>query len=588
MNQKERIIELVRQGIITTEEALTLLETKSNSQSTNPTSQTINNAEVTEEKITTFEEAIDQKEDIYSEDEETEIESDFAKQIKGLADDALEFGKGTFDSITNYLRELNDADKQGDAHNSSYYDEDFDFSAEYRQDQADLEKDLNHHQSKIQDNQEQADVKEEDVAQLAEKINQLSVEIDTLEEAINKKQEALTVARQRHREIEIFAELDETTEEMLTQKEHLNMRIEELEKEITELEYKLEETKSQLNSFESQQSAYKHQDFKRMVDQAADKANKFGSEAIKEGQKFGETFKVRMKDFVDNFNTKEFNMSFNVPWVKTESIQHQFVYDAADITVIDFVLNNGSIELKAHEADTVLVDSEIRFHGKFDAYTVETFEQLSTIAVDNSQLIFRVSSPRISMDATLYLPKRIYDYIKLDLLNGDTTIEGIESNDLLLVNKNGDMRLNRVKAVLAELDSLNGDMTIKDSEIRDISVKNINGDFRIVGKVGNIVSNTVNGDYFITKNDTNDSTIKLKSVNGDSKISLPESMNLEVETNISFGEIKNRLSNIEVMSESKDRKNGRYSRMTHSDAGMAKIEVQLTTGDIYLKDSDLN
>ncbi|UUX32926.1 DUF4097 family beta strand repeat-containing protein [Fundicoccus culcitae] len=608
MNQKERIIELVRQGVITTEEALTLLEAKNQSHSSKQATQNIsektteNTSIPTDEKneetahANVEEDTIETPTGESQAEQETIEDNDLAKQIRQIADGALEFGKGTYDSITKYIKELNQAetsDNQADKEDKDFYDETFDFSEEYRQDQADLEEELSKHQQASHSVDDETKRKaerqatEEQLAQLTEKINQLSAQIDQVEATINKKQEALTVAKQRYREIEIFSELDEITEEMLAQKAHLSVRVEELEKEIVDLEHTLDETKKELEAMQSKQSAYKHQDFKRMVDQATDQANKIGTDAIKEGKKISESITSKVRDLMQNFNTKEFNVSVNVPWVKTETIKHQFMYDAAEITVIDFVLNNGSLKFKTHDQATILVDSEIRFHGKHDAYTVETFEQLNTISFDNNQLIFHVNSPRVSMDATVYLPKRIYDYVKIDLLNGDATLKEIEINDLLINNKNGDIRLKEVKAVLAELDSVNGDITIKNSEIKDITVKNINGDFRISGMVGNIISNTVNGDYYITKTDTNNSTFKLKSVSGDIKISLPLSMNLEIKNEITFGEIKNRLSNVETVSESKDHKKGEFSRLTHTEAGRVTVDTQVTTGDIYLKDSDI-
>ena len=78
------------------------------------------------------------------------------------------------------------------------------------------------------------DVQEEQAQQvIQEKFEQAS-------EELAKKQEALVIAEQRLREIEIFAELDDLTEDMKTQQANLMAKIDHLEAEIEELSIEID------------------------------------------------------------------------------------------------------------------------------------------------------------------------------------------------------------------------------------------------------------------------------------------------------------------------------------------------------------
>lgn len=616
MNQKERIIELVRHNVITMEEALALLEAgnQSTEQATEPkktevneniTVDTAKKAEEVEKQVeqeeqteTSTREETDTSQAETKKDVEDDPMQEFSQQLREIADGAVEMGRGTFNQIRNYIRQVNEETQAKHETIDKEFDVDeHDFSEEYRQDQEAFEAEFaDYREQHTKDNDDVdsenkvEELSEDDIAKMTEEINQLSAEMDQANESIKKKREALTIAQQRLREIEIFAELDEVTEDMQVQQQHLNLRISELEKEIAELEKQLEESKEELNSINQKQTTYNRREFKRFVDQTTDQvsdvASKISSDAIKEGRKIGDSFTSKMKDLMQNFNSKEFNVSVNVPWVKTEKLEHKFVYEAAEVSVLDFVLNNGSLKFKAHEENQILIDSTIRFHGKHEDISVAAFEEMNTISVDDHQLVFHVNSAKVSMDATVYLPHREYDYLKIALINGDLGIKDLDINDVLISNKNGDVRIKNTSAVMVEIDSLNGDVTFKETDIKDISLKNLNGDFKIVGKVGNIISNTVNGDYYITKQDLNDSVLKLKGVNGDAKISFDKTLNLEVESSVMFGKIHKRLTDVEVITESKEKNQAHYSRLVDPENGRVKIDVRMTTGDVYLKDSE--
>lgn len=635
MNEKERIIELVRQNIITMDEALRLLEA---GQTSSPTPETETSKVVEAEKTT------DTTEKTEANERQTKV--NYGKQFSSIISEVVDQSLNVARNVTDYVSKVtNDVKETGSTQETE--SSETDYSEEYRQAQTEVEEAVRENasdvvkaaerlqalknqlaetQERIREIQIEMDVpgldelryealeqeledaeleieateqelellegetldEEERVAKVAEKSGELSAKIDVLNDTLQKKEEALTIAKQRLREIEIFAELDELTEEMAEQQNRLEVKVRELEVKIESIKTELHDTKQEQEElYASQINRYKDQ-VKHFVDSASEKvseaASQISSDALKEGKSFGKLMGGQFKDMMNNFNMKEVNLSVNVPWVKTQTLTHTFVYPASDLTMLDFKVTNGSLEFVGHDEESIIIESEIRFHGNHPSVSVERLIELSTISHTPEQLFFHVNHAKISLDGVVKLPKHLYNELKVVAVNGDLKFKHIDVKDLLVENKNGDIKLKHATAQLLELDLLNGDVTIKESDIADISLKNLNGDFRMAGNVGNVISNTVNADYFITKRNTTPSKIKIKGVNGDVKISLPSQLNLEADCKVSFGDIHHRLSNVSDIVKSKS--HTEMQRLLNSATEQVDIDVSLTTGDVFLKDSD--
>lgn len=631
MNEKERIIELVRQNIITMDEALRLLEAGQTT-SSNPEGKASKVVEPKPEKKT-------------EQPKKHHDRVDYGKQFSTIISEVVDQSLNVAKNVTDYVSKVTNEAKGTESTQKSPVNE-TDYSEEYRQAQTEVEEAVREHASdavkevarlhrlktqlaeaneRIREIQIEIEVpgldemryealeqeledaeleieaielelemledetldEEERTAKVAEKSNKLSVKLDELNDSLHKKTETLTIAKQRLREIEIFAELDELTEEMAEQRSRLEIKLHEIEAEIKSLNSQLSDTKqAQEDLYATQINRYKDH-VKNFVDSASEKvseaASQIGSDALKEGKSFSKLMGNQFKDMMNNFNMKEVNVSVNVPWVKTQKLTHTFTYPASEISLLDFEVTNGSLKFVGHDENSIVIESDIRFHGNHPNVSIDRFNELTTISHTPDQLIFHVNHAKISLDGVVKLPKHLYNELKVVAVNGDVKFKQIEVKDLLVENKNGDIKIRQTSAQLLELDLLNGDVTIKDSDIADISLKNLNGDFRIEGNVGNLVSNTINTDYYITKQNTAPSKIKIKGVNGDVKISLPRELNLEADCKVSFGEIRHRLSNVTDLVQNKS--HTEIQRLLNSETEQVDIDVSLTTGDVFLKDS---
>ncbi|MGO3201956.1 MAG: DUF4097 family beta strand repeat-containing protein, partial [Ruoffia tabacinasalis] len=491
MNEKERIIELVKQNVISMEEALDLLEAASNN-------------DTLSESTTTTDEKTTQTPD----DTEKETEASINQTFEEVFNQGKDFAK----CMGDYFKDS--TEKKADSEEWSEFEETEDTE-------------------KVKNNQ----------ARLAE----INTEIQALNEKIAKENEKLVICKQRIREIEIFEELDDLTLEMIEQKantiekrDHIQAELDILQSEFTELQ---REKEALGWSKESNKQDFK-EFFNNRSEKFAEAATHFGKEASREGKKWGSFVTEQSKSFLENFNLKDVNVSFQVPWIKTSSQDYEFTYPVEGVNRFEIELYNGSVEVVSHDGDNIVVDAQVRFHGSHEETSKEHFEEVNTIGIIDNRFVLKVTSPKFSVDGTIKVPQGDVDRFQIQLLNGEIDLDGLTSKEIVVKNKNGDVILNKVTANEVSLELLNGDINIQNSPIDTLVMSDLNGDVRVNGYIRNLSADTLNSDFYLTKKDTNDANVKIKTVSGDVKLSLPSQMNLTIDSKTTHGEVKNRLSNL--------------------------------------------
>ena len=420
------------------------------------------------------------------------------------------------------------------------------------------------------------------------RLAEINTEIQALNDKIAKENEKLVISKQRIREIEIFEELDDLTPEMIEQKANTIEKRDHIQAELDILQSKFTELQNEKETLGWSKESNK-QDFKEFFNNRSEKfaeaATHFGKEASREGKKWGSFFTEQSKSFLENFNLKDVNVSFQVPWIKTSSQDYEFTYPVEGVNLFEIELYNGSVEVVSHDGEDIVVDAEVRFHGSHEETSKEHFEEVNTIGIIDNRFVLKVTSPKFSVDGTIKVPQGDVDRFQIQLLNGEVNLDGLTSKEIVIKDKNGDMSLNKVTANEVSLDLLNGDIDIQNSPIDTLVMNDLNGDVRVNGYIRNLSADTLNSDFYLTKKDTNDANVKIKTVSGDVKLSLPSQMNLTIDSKTTHGEVKNRLSNLESIDERPTKQKAHYHRIVSGDTDNAVVNITTTSGDIFLKDS---
>lgn len=566
MGERERILELVREGVITVDEGLDLLESLANKESQEtekreftadcPVEET-----VTEESV--FEDAPEPEEESSTKDKE---------KMKKYEDELENFAN----EITRYSVEI-------DAINEELTD--------LRVELADAEDEL--HERRDSMSEAYTEVKkdlEAEIISLQKQIELISLieEVDSTKE-LEELNKDLTQAMEDLRDHENHVATD-------TEIKALEEKVAALREEVTEqTEIKNERLKA-LHSLKMKQWSTKAKRASENIDipeewrEGANKTfNKAGDIFEETSKTIGNVFRQTMrstKDALENIDWKDIDININRATGEKVSFKHEWLFEDTTATILDFKNANGDIQYKPSVNDNIKITAKIDIRGDMDgASPLEAFETMSVIKIDEDKFTFHVPNKKITANMIVYLPQRDYDYIRTNTFNGDTTFHDLNARDLYVKSTNGDIILNNFEASMVEIKGTNGDITLKDAQLRDLLVNTVNGDIRVVGYVQSSDVGTTNGDIRLTLSGDDLIRVAGSSVNGDVKVSLPKEAGLELDARSTFGKIKSRLTGASTSKQ--DSIKGKANHFQRIGTGeICRVNLQTTTGNILLKDTE--
>lgn len=504
MNERERILALVREGIISTEEAIELLEHAARKQGKDAMRKSTEEAAFTEEPV------VEEVEETPEEPEMTEEE---------------------------------------------------------KQDRANLEKILE---------------------EISNEISFFSSRIDEKAEALSVLRRQIKLKEERRQEIATQEELDALTPDLEIEAVRLEEELDALhsqEASLLEEKRKMEEKMRSLRKEQLEQNVRSlgekfgsREDWKEAATDISGKLNKVGAQIT---DFFSNTFQTVM----ENVDWKDVNVK--VPGIVTTKFSHEFLYEGATATILDFQLANGNIILESWDKEDIKVAADIKIYAKFEeASPMEAFEARSNITIDEERLQFHVPNKRVRCDMTVYLPKREYDYAAFKLLNGSVLVKGIKGKDFYVKSTNGKLEFTDVEATMLEVDGVNGSVTVEGGKLVDLVAKLVNGAITTRGPIVSSTLSLVNGDIKMTYKDTDAKRIHASTVNGSVKLALPAGKSVEAEAASSLGEIKNRIENVEILKQ-RDEKTNKQLQFRRLDATEpVMVELKTTNGNILLKNAD--
>lgn len=573
MGERERILELVREGILSVDDALDLLESVANKES-----------KKSEERDFVSEDIFEKK----AEPVETEVEVEPEKEAEEEPVEATE--------------------EEKDVENNKIEEE-----------LEELANELNRYSVKIDEINEEITAKKQEVSEIEQ---DLADKKDVLtEEYFEKKSELENKLINLRKEIELISlieEIDSTNElnslnadltkvmedlrdleaKSLTSEEiqEADARIASLQTEIQDLTDAKNEWLKKMHSLKMKQWTTKAKQMSESIEipeEWRDNANKtmerasdiFAETSRSLGDVFRQTVRTT-KDTINNMDWKDIDINFNLPKQAKVTFEDEWLFENTTATILDFKNANGDLIFKPSMNDSIKVVAKIKMHGNIqEATPKEAFEARSVIKIDEDQFTFHVPNKSVVADMIIYLPKRNYDYIRSNSFNGDVHFKEITTRDIFVKATNGNISIDDMQATMLEVKGTNGDITLTELYLRDLLVSTVNGGVRVVGEVQSSDVHTTNGDIRMTLSGNELIRVVGGSVNGDVKISLPEGVGLEIEAKSTFGKVQSRLSNIESSLEAA--KKGKTHRLRRiSDGEICRVKAQTTTGNVLFKDTD--
>lgn len=532
MKERERVLELVKKGILTSEEALILLENMA-------TEKDEKQIEKAAEKVDTQNIGTTNKED----------------QVADLMD-ALEKGESEGPTVDSFEENKQD-------------------SAE--KDRENLERILDELATKANRASAELDEVNAEIAGIKEEIKEVAEEIGTLD--TKEELDALTEDEQVQRKDlhVLLAQLEEKLATQSTEKTALEEELKNIRKE---------QWKGQWNDTKEKVSSQFSEEWK---DQATDTFNQVGGKVAEVGGQVGEFLKKTFNSFSDtmNDNVEWKDIKMKVPRVATTKFEHEFNYPNPQASLIDVKVANGTVVFKTWDQEDVKVEAKIKLYGKMAGDSpMEAFLERSDIDVDDETISFQVPNKRVKADLTFYLPKRTYDHVSVELLNGNVLVEELTAKDVYTKSTNGTITFKKIDATMLEIEGVNGEIKVLEGTILDNIIETVNGDVSISAAPESLSVSLINGDIRITAKEKTLRRVEASSANGNIKLALPNNLGVEGQVKTNLGSINSRLTDIEVVREKKDRGNQQLHFRRVLEESMAQINASTTTGSIFLKDTD--
>ncbi len=570
MGERERILELVREGVLSVDEALDLLENVANKET-----------KQTEEREFVSEAEFEKKaEPVESDAKAEEAAAEETAETDKAADEDMEQVEEELEALAN---ELNQYSVEIDALNEKI--------TEKKAERSEVEQTLSERKATLNSTYYgQKKELEDKIINLQKEIQLISMieEIDSTTE-VKSLNADLTKVMEELRDLENKAASDE---EIQT----LEARSETLQKEITALTDEKNELLKEVHSIKMKQWTTKAkrmsenieipEEWREGANKTFDKASDiFGETSRTLGDVFRQTVRTT-KDALENIDWKDIDIDLNFPRQAKMTFDHEWLFEDTTATILDIKNANGDLTFKPSMNENIKVTANIKIHGNVEEATPEAaFEARSVIKLDEDKFTFHVPNKSVVADMVIYLPRRDYDYIRSNSFNGDVRFDELTTRDIYVKATNGDITLNDLQATMLEVKGTNGDITLKEVSLRDLLVSTVNGDVRVVGAIQSSDVNTTNGDIRLTLSGEELIRVAAGSVNGDVKISLPTGVGLEIEAKSTFGKVKSRLSDMETsLGTEKSRKTHHLRRVSAGE--ICRVKAQTTTGNVLFKDTE--
>jgi DUF4097 and DUF4098 domain-containing protein YvlB/exonuclease VII large subunit len=577
MNERERILDLVKQGILSTEEGLDLLESLAKKEEEKHVKKEFS----TEEKITPA--------------NDKSLDEEIEKELEDLDEE--------IDRISEEVEQTEDEEVQ-----SELEEELEELANEVNQYSADLDRvneKLSEAKGELRDAEEELrEIKEERLEEKKEAIDDLTEDIENLQKELR--------LIESIEEVDNREEIEQIKDEIVTLQEELEELKaeddEEVQGTIEKLEEQIAQAKEDVSAYQEEKAEIMRKLHSSKMKQWTTRAKQVSKrleipEEWKEGaseaiEKAGEQIEITGKDlggFIRNtiqsakgvFDHVEWtDMNIRVPKLSATEFEHEWLFEDSTATILDFKNANGNVKFESSTTEDIKISAKIKLYGKMDEETpLEAFNARAIIEEDEDKLTFHVPNKRVAADMIVYLPERTYDYLAVNLLNGNVTSDPLKVKDIYVKSTNGNITFYNLEATMLETKGTNGEVTLKGATLRDLLVSTVNGSIRFKGAAQSSDVSTTNGDIRFTLTGDEATRVKSTSVNGNVKIAIPESVGVEGEAKTVFGKVKSRLSGVNA---SEEKAQNKHAFSFHREGAQEELKLfaKTTTGNVLLKDTE--
>lgn len=295
---------------------------------------------------------------------------------------------------------------------------------------------------------------------------------------------------------------------------------------------------------------------------------------------FGSLFEKGREVFKGVAKSVDDNIDFGNGFPKVKSVSKEVEKDIdGEFNTIAVDIKGGKLSVKPGQNTHLKAKYEI--YGAIENNDVDAYLEDKTKAEVNDGVLTVSSTGRIKADMELYLPEKTYEKVALNILHGETKVEKLTATELEVSQLNGDIEISQATSDKLVVSLKNGEIKVVDGKTKDMAVDSINGNVRVTNDFEIANLNLVNGNVLVTESSDTARQLNVKNVNGDIKVSIPETLGLVGHIRTIFGGYKTRLK---LDNPFEAGRNG--AAVVRTCENSLTFELETKSGTIWLKDID--
>jgi DUF4097 and DUF4098 domain-containing protein YvlB len=297
--------------------------------------------------------------------------------------------------------------------------------------------------------------------------------------------------------------------------------------------------------------------------------------------------KDKIFDFVDSAFKKIKDFDFDLNFGQSIDITHIFHQGDVDLKNIDIDVANGSVRLAAWEQPDVRIECQAK------VYRVENQDQARQnflrdviFSVEQQKLRFATQQKWMKVEAVIYVPKSLYDRVRIRMFNGAVTGEEMNVEDMRVKIANGKINLTRINGKKAEVETANGKIKVAGSHFDEVETETINGAIQLDGDFKKVEMQSFNGNISLNLLGNRSELIQAKATTGGIELFIPEGTPVNGELKTNLGGFNLNLVGVQVLEEKSEmvQKLLRFQSVNHPDK-LVRIFADTKTGSITINKS---
>ncbi|WP_239255246.1 DUF4097 family beta strand repeat-containing protein [Listeria ilorinensis] len=212
----------------------------------------------------------------------------------------------------------------------------------------------------------------------------------------------------------------------------------------------------------------------------------------------------------------------------------EFDFEATTFQNLTLRIATGDVTLRSWDKEDVKMRVVLAVHEKARSIRQLNEEQLwdyffaqTMLDISTDRFVFESKKDILKTDIVLTLPKRLFEQVKIQLLNGNLKYDDIAVEDAIIKLRHGDVRSKGASGKFLSTEVADGEIYFQKSSVENVDMTTAKGDVVLEGNYLTAAAKSQNGDVeFLLQNDSATS-VDLAAPHGDIKMALPASWNVD-------------------------------------------------------------